>query len=108
MVEKGYGVDTAALATYGTATSGLAGEVSAVGTSTLTGVNSLPGDAFGKIGAEVGLHAAFQQAAQAQLDAVAAASTGLAGFAAAVSTAGTGYAEQQTQAKEDLGRSYQV
>lgn len=108
MAEKGYGVDTAALATYGTTTAGLASEVGTVGTSTLTGVNSLPGDAFGKIGAEVGLNAAFQQAAQAQLDAVAAASTGLAGFATAVSKAGTGYVEQQAHAKEDLGRSYQV
>jgi hypothetical protein len=108
MAEKGYGVDTAALATYGTTASGLAGEVGTIGTGTLTGVNSLPGDCFGKIGAEVGLNAAFQHAAQAQLDTVAAASAGLAGFATAVSKAGTSYVEQQTQAKQDMNRSYQV
>ena len=58
--------------------------------------------------AEVGLAAAFKQAAEAQLNAVKAAEEGLAGFATAVSKAGTAYTEQQTQAKQDINRSYQV
>jgi hypothetical protein len=108
MAEQGFGVDTAALSTFGSTAAGLASEVGAVGTGTLTGVNSLPGDAFGKLGAEVGLNAAFQQVAQAQLDGVAAAAAGLNGFATAVKNAGTAYTEQQAQAKDEINRSYQV
>ncbi|MET1071928.1 MAG: type VII secretion target [Umezawaea sp.] len=108
MVEQNFGVDTDALASFGSTATGLAAEVGEVGTSTLTGVDSLPADAFGKIGAEVGLTAAFQQAAKAQLDGVAAASAGLSGFAKAVSDAGGAYTEQQSQAKDDINRSYQV
>ncbi len=108
MVEKSFGVDTDALTSFGTTAAGLGTELGAVGTSTLTGVDSLPADAFGEIGGEVGLAAAFQQAAKAQLDAVAAAAAGLSGFATAVADAGTAYTEQQAQAKDDLNRSYQV
>ncbi|HEX6345037.1 hypothetical protein [Umezawaea sp.] len=108
MVEKGFGVDTDALASFGTTAAGLGAELGTVGTSTLTGVDSLPADAFGALGGEVGLSAAFQQAAKAQLDAVAAAAAGLSGFATAVSKAGTAYTEQQAQAEDDINHSYQV
>jgi hypothetical protein len=108
VTKQGFGVDTDALASFGTTAAGLATEVGSVGTSTLTGIDSLPADAFGKIGGEVGLAAAFQQAAKAQLDAVKAAAEGLSGFATAVSQAGTAYTEQQAQAKDDIKRSYQV
>lgn len=108
MVERRFEVDTDALTSFGTTAAGLATEVGAVGTSTLSGVDSLPADAFGKLGAEVGLAAAFKQAAEAQLDAVKAAEEGLTGFATAVSKAGGAYTEQQAQAKHDIKRSYQV
>lgn len=108
VVEQQFEVDTDALTSFGTTAAGLATEVGAVGTSTLTGVDALPADAFGKIGGEVGLAAAFQQAAKAQLEAVQAAADGLAGFATAVAKAGTAYTEQQSQAEDDIKRSYQV
>ncbi|MFD9740484.1 type VII secretion target [Umezawaea sp. NPDC059074] len=108
MVEKRFEVDTGALASFGSTADGLATELASVGTSTLAGVDALPADAFGKLGGEVGLAAAFQQAAKAQLDAVAAAAAGLAGFGSAVEKAGGAYTEQQAQAKDDIKRSYQV
>jgi hypothetical protein len=108
VVERNFEVDTDALASFGTTAAGLAAELGSVGTSTLTGVDSLPADAFGKLGGEVGLAAAFQQAAKAQLDAVRAAAEGLSGFGSAVAQAGTAYTEQQAQAKDDINRSYQV
>ncbi len=107
-MERGFGVDLAALATYSGTASGLAGEVGAVGTSTLAGTTSLAAGSFGKLGDEVGLGAAFQQAAQAQVDGVAAASNGLSAFAGAVSKAGTAYREQEAQNSADLGKAYRV
>lgn len=107
-MERGFGVDLAALATYSGAASGLAGEVGAVGTSTLSGTTSLAAGSFGRIGDEVGLGAAFQQAAQAQVDGAAAASNGLSAFAGAVSKAGESYREQEAEAGADLGRAYRV
>lgn len=107
-MERGFGVDLAALSTYSGTASGLAGEVGSVGTSTLAGATSLAAGSFGRIGDEVGLGAAFRQAAQAQVDGVAAASAGLSAFAAAVSRTGTAYAEQEAQHGADFTRAYQV
>ncbi|ANZ37775.1 hypothetical protein BBK82_18625 [Lentzea guizhouensis] len=95
MAEQGLKVDLDALTAYASAVGGLASEVGTVGTGTLNGTTSLPGDCFGKIGNEVGLNAAFQQAAQVQLDALKAASTGLAGLGTAVTKAREAYIAQE-------------
>ncbi|WP_257900583.1 hypothetical protein [Saccharothrix obliqua] len=108
VVERGFGVDLAALATYRGAASGLAGEVGAIGTSTLAGTTSLAAGSFGAIGDEVGLGAAFQQAARAQVDGVAAAAEGLDAFATAVSDTATAYREQEARNSADFTRAYQV
>ncbi|MEU5691154.1 type VII secretion target [Actinosynnema sp. NPDC020468] len=105
---KGFGVDTAALAQYGSTASGLAAEVGTVGTSTLSGVDALSAGSFGKLGDEVGLGAAFRKAAKAQVDGVAAAAKGLAGFASEVSKTGAAYTEQEQQHGDSLQRTYQV
>lgn len=107
-MEPGFGVDTAALSAYGSTASGLASEVGAVGTSTLAGTTSLAAGSFGRIGDEVGLGAAFQRAAQAQVDGVAAAAAGLSGFATAVGRTGEAYVEQEARTSADLNRTYQV
>ncbi|ROP40058.1 hypothetical protein [Saccharothrix texasensis] len=108
MVERGFGVDTAALAAYGGTAAGLAGEVGEVGTSTLAGTTSLAAGSFGALGDEVGLGAAFQQAAQAQVDGVAAASAGLSAFASEVAKTGRAYTEQEARTSADLDRAAQV
>jgi hypothetical protein len=105
MVEQGLKVDLDALTGYASAVSGLAGEVGTVGTGTLNGTTSLPGDCFGKIGNEVGLNAAFQTAAQAQLDALKAASTGLAGLGTAVSKAREAYIAQEEAHKASIEKA---
>jgi hypothetical protein len=107
-VERGFGVDTAALSAYGSTAKGLASEVGTVGTTTLAGTTSLAAGSFGEIGDEVGLGAAFQRAAQAQVDGVAAASAGLSAFAAAVGQTGQAYVEQEARTGADLDRSAQV
>jgi hypothetical protein len=101
-------VDLDALTAYASAASGLASEVGSVGTSTLNGVTSLPGDAFGKIGNEVGLNAAFQQAAQRQLDGIREAENGLAGLGTAVAKAREAYIAQEDDHAQALGRAYKV
>ena len=107
-MERGFGVDTAALSAYGGAAAGLADEVGEVGTSTLAGTTALAVGSFGMIGDEVGLGAAFQRAAQAQVDGVAAAAAGLTGFADAVRKSGEAYVEQEAATGADLGRAYRV
>ncbi|RDI33476.1 type VII secretion target [Lentzea flaviverrucosa] len=105
MAEQGLKVDFDALTGYASAVSGLASEVGTVGTGTLNGTTSLPGDCFGKLGNEVGLNAAFQAAAQAQLDALKAASTGLAGLGTAVSKARDAYVAQEDATKAALTKA---
>ncbi|MCP2247812.1 hypothetical protein [Lentzea aerocolonigenes] len=105
MAEQGLRADLDALTGYASAVSGLASEVGAVGTGTLTGTTALPGDCFGKIGNEVGLNAAFQTAAQAQLDALKAASTGLAGLGTAVAKARDAYIAQEDAHKAALDKA---
>ena len=90
---------------YASAVSGLASEVGSVGTGTLSGTTALPGDCFGKIGNEVGLNAAFQAAAQVQLDALQAASTGLAGLGTAVAKAREAYIAQEEANKASLDKA---
>lgn len=98
-------VDEAALTTYSSTAGNLAGQVRSVGTGTLNGANSLPADCFGKIGTEVGLSGAFQQAAQAQLDGVTAAANGIAALGKAVGDALVGYQEQDEDAASRLRQS---
>lgn len=105
MAEKGLKVDLDALTGYASAVSGLASEVGAVGTGTLSGTTALPGDCFGKIGNEVGLNAAFQAAAQVQLDALKVASTGLAGLGTAVTKAREAYVAQEEAHKAALDKA---
>ncbi|SMC86595.1 type VII secretion target [Kibdelosporangium aridum] len=104
----GFKVEPEALEAYKSTMTALAGEIGTVGTGTLSGVTSLPGDCFGKIGAEVGLNAAFQQAAQAQLDGVKAASTGLADLAKAVGDALVGYQNQQAETASSIKRAERI
>jgi hypothetical protein len=91
-------VDEQALAGYKTGAGQLAEDVRAVGTSTLSGVNTLPDDVFGKLGAEVGLSGAFRTAAQAQLDGVKAVADGITALANSVGTGLTGYQQDDVQA----------
>ena len=105
MAEQGLKVDLDALTAYASAASGLANEVGTVGTGTLSGATSLPGDCFGKIGNEVGLNAAFQTAAQAQIDALKAASTGLSGLGTAVAKARESYIAQEEANKAALNKA---
>ncbi|GAA3992066.1 hypothetical protein GCM10022247_08940 [Allokutzneria multivorans] len=94
MVEQGFKVDPATLTSYSTAAPGLADELGKVGSATLGPITSLPADAFGRIGAEVGVGQAFQQAAKATVDGVAAASAGLTGLAGSVAGALKAYQRQ--------------
>lgn len=100
-------VDDEAVRGYSTAAGRIAEEVRSVGTATLSGANALPDDAFSKLGAEIGLGAAFKTAAQAQLDGVAATAGGIAELAQAVSTGLTGYQQQDEDAAADLRRAGQ-
>ncbi|MDX8032504.1 type VII secretion target [Lentzea sp. BCCO 10_0856] len=105
MAEQGLKVDLDALTGYASAVTGLASEVGTVGTGTLNGTTTLPGDCFGKIGSEVGLNAAFAAAAQAQLDALKAASTGLSGLGTAVSKARDAYIAQEEAHAASLNKA---
>lgn len=105
MAEHSLSVDLDALTGYASAANGLAGEVGVVGTGALNGTTSLPADCFGKIGAETGLGAAFQAAAQAQLDALKAAATGLAGLGTAVVKAREAYVAQEDAHKASLDKA---
>ena len=80
----GYYVDPAALAAYGSTVPGLAAQLGETGSTTLSGTTALAADCFGQVGQEVGLTAAFQQAAQREVDGLAAAVAALDGLAAAV------------------------
>jgi uncharacterized protein YukE len=104
----GFKVEPEALESYKSTMTGMADELGKVGTATLSGVNALPGDCFGKIGAEIGLNGAFQQAAQAQLDGVSTATTGLLDLANAVGDALTAYQNQQTDHAGSIKRAEQV
>jgi hypothetical protein len=98
-------VQEEALSGYRTGAGRLAEDVRSVGTSTLSGANALPDDAFGKLGSEVGLSGAFKTAAQAQLDGVAAAATGIAALAKAVGDGLTGYQQHDADAGADIRRA---
>ena len=100
-------VDSEALAAYRKAAGELAEQVRSVGTTTLSGVNTLPGDAFGKIGAEIGLNGAFQAATQAQLDGVSATASGIAALADSVGQALTGYQVQDGDAAATVRQASQ-
>jgi hypothetical protein len=104
----GFEVEPQALESYKTTMTSMADELGKVGSATLSGVNALPGDCFGKIGAEVGLNGAFQQAATGQLDGVKTASSGLAALAKAVGDALTGYQNQQTDHARSIKKAEQV
>lgn len=100
-------VQEEALAGYSTGAGRLAEDVRSVGTSTLSGTNSIPDDAFSKLGAEVGLSGAFKTAAQAQLDGVTAVANGIATLAKAVGDGLTGYQQQDAEAGANIRRAGQ-
>jgi hypothetical protein len=100
-------VDGEAMAAYRKAAGELAGQLRSVGTTTLSGVNSLPHDAFGTIGAEIGLSGAFQTAAQAQLDGVSATASGIAALADSVGQALAGYQVQDDDAAANVRQASQ-
>lgn len=91
-------VEEEALAGYSKGAGRLAEDVRSVGTSTLSGANTIPDDAFGKVGAEVGLSAAFKTAAAAQIDGVTAVADGIAALASSVGSGLTGYQQQDEDA----------
>jgi uncharacterized protein YukE len=104
----GFKVEPEALESYKSTMTAMADELAKVGTGTLSGVNALPADCFGKVGAEVGLGGAFQHAAQAQLDGITTASTGLSDLAKAVGDALVSYQNQQTDHASSIKRAEQV
>ena len=101
-------VDEQALAGYQTGAGQLAQDVRTVGTSTLSGVDALPDDVFGKLGAEVGLSGAFRTAAQAQLGGVRAVADGIAALAHSVGTGLAGYQEDEAQSAVNLRQAGQI
>jgi hypothetical protein len=103
----GVRVDDEALTGYSTGAGRLADDVRSIGTSTLSGANALPDDAFSKIGAEVGLSGAFKTAAQAQMDGVAATGDGIAKLAKAVADGLAGYNNQDSTAASNIRRAGQ-
>lgn len=100
-------VQEEALSGYSTGAGRLAEDVRSVGTTTLSGANALPDDAFGKVGSEVGLSAAFKTAAQAQLDGVSAVAGGIAALAKAVGDGLKGYQQQDADAGANIRRAGQ-
>ncbi|MCP2260479.1 Protein of unknown function (DUF2580) [Streptoalloteichus tenebrarius] len=108
MGEQGFGVVEEALETYAGRVPGLADELGKVGSSTLNGVTSLPADCFGKLGQEVGLHGAFQKAAQSQVDGLKAVSEGLDGLAGAVRGALGSYRQQDADTAQAMTRAGRV
>jgi hypothetical protein len=100
-------VNADALSGYSTGAGRLADDVRSVGSTTLSGANTLPEDAFGKLGSEVGLSGAFKTAAQAQVDGVTAIATGVAALAKAVGDGLTGYHQQDEDAGANIRRAGQ-
>ncbi|HEU5473882.1 MAG TPA: hypothetical protein VFV67_24820 [Actinophytocola sp.] len=100
-------VDEQALLGYSTGADRLAGDVRSVGSTTLNGVNALPEDVFGKLGAEVGLSGAFRTAAQAQLDGVTAVANGIAALSHSVSKGLTGYQQEDVEAAAQINQAGQ-
>ncbi len=100
-------VNADALSGYSTGAGRLAEDVRSVGTTTLSGANTLPDDAFGKLGSEVGLSGAFKAAAQAQLDGLTATANGIAALARAVGDGLTGYQQQDADAGANIRRAGQ-
>jgi hypothetical protein len=100
-------VDDEALSGYSTAAGRIADEVRSVGTTTLSGANALPDDAFSKLGSEVGLSGAFKTAAQAQLDGVTATAGGIAALAKAVGDGLTGYQQKDADDAATVRRAGQ-
>jgi hypothetical protein len=100
-------VDQEALSGYSKAAARLAEDLRSVGTSTLSGANILPDDAFGKLGVEVGLSGAFKTVAQAQLDGVTATADGVATLARSVGQGLTGYQNQDEDAGAHIRRASQ-
>ena len=98
-------VEEEALSGYSKAAARLADDLRSVGTTTLSGANALPDDAFGKLGSEVGLSAAFQHAAQSQLDGVAKTADGLAALGRSVGQGLTGYQQQDADAGAHVRRA---
>jgi hypothetical protein len=98
-------VQEEALAGYSKGAGRLAEDVRSVGSSTLSGANPIPDDAFGKLGAEVGLSAAFKTAAQAQVDGVTAVADGIAKLAKSVGDGLTGYQQQDAEAHAAIRRA---
>lgn len=105
MAEKGFKVDPAALTSYANAVKGMSGDLGKVGTGTLAGANSVPGNAFGKIGAEVS--GALTPAAQGILDGISAAAKALGELGAAVSGTVTDYHQQDAEHAANVKRSAQ-
>lgn len=104
----GYYVDPAALAAYGSAVPGLAAQLGETGSTTLSGTTALAADCFGQVGHEVGLTAAFRQAAQREVDGLAAGAAALDALAAAVRGANTGYGQQDEDHAGLVNRSTQI
>ncbi len=107
MGERGFHVIEEALRGYAQRVPGLADDASSISRSRLTGVTELPGDCFCDVGREVGLPEVFQQAAQRQLDGIAAAAA-VRGLGGAVGGALTSYQQQDEDHSAMINRAGQV
>lgn len=101
--QAGFLVEPAALDAYHGTADDLAARLAASGPDA-----AVPGDCFGRIGREVGLHAAFEAAVRAERDGLAAVGTALAGLAAAVRRANVDYAEQDADTAAAITRAGEV
>ncbi len=103
MSEPGFFVDPASLNAYGGAAGDLAAQLGEAGGTTLGG--PVAADCFGRIGREVGLTAAFQEAVRDEAEGLAAAAAALDGLATAVRRANVNYAEQDADTADAVTRA---
>ena len=108
MSERGFHVIEEALRGYAQRVPGLADDASSISTSRLAGVTELPGDCFCDVGREVGLPEAFRQAAQRQLDGIAAVAAAMRGLGGAVGGALRSYQQQDEDHAAMINRAGQV
>lgn len=108
MGERGFHVIEEALRGYAQRVPGLADDATSISRSRLTGVTELPGDCFCDVGREVGLPEVFQQAAQRQLDGIAAAAAAVRGLGGAVGGALMSYQQQDEDHAAMINRAGQI
>ncbi|MCP2165480.1 type VII secretion target [Goodfellowiella coeruleoviolacea] len=94
MTAKGFSVDPAALSAYASKTGQLAEDVNEVGSSGLSGVQSVPADCLGDVGQEAGFSAALAELGTTLARTIADVATATEGLASAVGKAAQDYQVQ--------------